>query len=155
MRGRIRRRLRLRDDRGQSFVEFTLILPMAVILILGVVDLGKAIAYSLDASHLANEGARFAVVNGCPGCNPAIPTALPNAIKNQAESAQLRNAASTQVCVSYPDGDGARGSRLKVTFAWSYDYIPILPVGNHHLDVTASSTMRIETDLPGTAACST
>ena len=155
MRGRIRRRLRLRDDRGQSFVEFTLILPMAVILILGVVDLGKAIAYSLDASHLANEGARFAVVNGCPGCNPTIPTALPNAIKNQAESAQLRNAASTQVCVSYPDGDGARGSRLKVTFAWSYDYIPILPVGNHHLDVTASSTMRIETDLPGTAACST
>jgi hypothetical protein len=153
MRGRIRRRLR--NDRGQSFVEFTLILPMAVILILGVVDLGKAIAYSLDASHLANEGARFAVVNGCPGCNPAIPTALPNAIKNQAESAQLRDAASTQVCVSYPDGNGGRGSQLKVTFAWSYDYIPILPVGNHHLDVKASSTMRIETDLPGTAACST
>jgi len=153
MRGFIRRRLR--DERGQSFVEFTLILPMALILILGVVDLGKAISYSLDASHLANEGARYAVVNGCPGCNPAIPTDLPNAIKNQAESLQLRNAATTHVCVSYPDRSGTKGNRLQVTFAWSYDYIPFLPVGNHHLDVTASSTMRIETDLPGTPACST
>jgi hypothetical protein len=148
-------RQRLRSDKGQSFVEFTLILPIALILILGVVDLGKAMAYSLDASHLANEGARYAVVKGCPGCNPNIPTALPTAIKNQAESLQLRNAASTHVCVAYPDGSGAIGNRLKVTFAWAYDFIPFLPVGNHHINVTASSTMRIETALPGTPACST
>jgi Flp pilus assembly protein TadG len=44
---------RLRDDRGQAFTEFTLILPIALVLIFGVIDLGKAISYWLDSGHLA------------------------------------------------------------------------------------------------------
>ena len=59
---------RLRGERGQSFVEFTLIIPIAMVLILGVVDLGKATSYWLDSSHLANEAARAAAVGSCPGC---------------------------------------------------------------------------------------
>src|SRR5437868_10432916 len=90
MRGKIMRRLK--GEKGQSFVEFTLVLPIALVLILGVVDLGRATSYWLDSSHLANDAARYAAVNSCPGCNPSNPFALPTAIKNRAETGQLQTA---------------------------------------------------------------
>lgn len=48
--------------RGQSLVEFTLILPVLVLILMGIVDLGRGIyAYNLVA-QAAREGARFASV---------------------------------------------------------------------------------------------
>src|SRR5438105_15914427 len=63
----LRRALRLgRDDRGVALTEMALVLPVLLLLILGMVDFGKAINYWIDDTHLANEGARMAVVNNNP-----------------------------------------------------------------------------------------
>src|SRR5438477_9560363 len=57
---------RLRQEDGTSLVEFALVLPLLLLLLLGMLDFGKAINYWLDDTHLANEGARFAAVDNWP-----------------------------------------------------------------------------------------
>ena len=57
-------RERLREERGQTFLEFALVLPLLLILIFGVIDLGKALGYKNDETNIANQAARLAVVSG-------------------------------------------------------------------------------------------
>src|SRR5438105_15110211 len=64
----LRQVLRLcRDERGVALTEMALVLPVLLLLILGMIDFGKAINYWIDDTHLANQGARLAVVNNNPG----------------------------------------------------------------------------------------
>lgn len=54
-----------RRDRtvGQSLVEFALILPILMILLLGILDFGRAIFAFNSVSNGARSGARVAIVN--------------------------------------------------------------------------------------------
>ena len=55
------------DERGTSLTEFALVLPVLLLLLLAMVDFGKAVNSWIDQTHLANEGARMAMVNNNPG----------------------------------------------------------------------------------------
>jgi Flp pilus assembly protein TadG len=59
--GRLGRRGR--DDRGQALVEFALLVPILLLLILGVVEFGRAWNAYQVITDAAREGARVAVVN--------------------------------------------------------------------------------------------
>src|SRR5512133_2417626 len=74
----------LRRDEGQALVELALILPLLVLLVIGVVDFGRALNIKNDETHLASEAARFAVVDSCTPCSPG--QKLNAAILAQAES---------------------------------------------------------------------
>jgi hypothetical protein len=70
-------------DTGQDLVEYAIVFPVLMMLLLGVFDLGRII-YSYNAiSNLAREGTRYAVVparrddvqdiaENCPGSNPIV-----------------------------------------------------------------------------------
>jgi Flp pilus assembly protein TadG len=47
-----------RNEAGAALVEFVLVLPLLLVLLLGMLDLGKAFNYWIDETHLAHEGAR-------------------------------------------------------------------------------------------------
>lgn len=49
--------------RGQSLVEFALVLPILLILLLGILDFGRAIFAYNSVSNGARSGARVAIVN--------------------------------------------------------------------------------------------
>ena len=49
--------------RGQSLVEFALVLPILLILMLGILDFGRAIFAYNSVSNGARSGARVAIVN--------------------------------------------------------------------------------------------
>src|SRR4051812_37982861 len=100
-RGASKRVRRLRDDRGTALVEFALVLPILLTLVLGILDFGKALNYWIDETHLANEAARWAVVNANPG-SPS--QSLQAYVRGQADTAELR--AGAQVCILNPDGRG-------------------------------------------------
>lgn len=51
------------SHRGQSMVEFALVLPVGLILLLGVFDIGRAVFLYNGLTNAAREGARLAVVN--------------------------------------------------------------------------------------------
>src|SRR5918911_5614288 len=76
-----------RDDRGVALTEMALVLPLLLLLILAMVDFGKAINYWIDNTHIANEGARLAVVNNNPGGSG---TTLQDYLRGQTSSAEER-----------------------------------------------------------------
>lgn len=50
-----------RDQRGQSLVEFALVVPILLLLVLGIMEFGRAYSTSLALQNAAREGARLAV----------------------------------------------------------------------------------------------
>src|SRR3954451_24649413 len=94
------------DERGVALVEFVLVLPMILLLLLGMIDVGKAVNYWNDETHLANEAARSAAVN-----RRIVPTELINeTVRNEADSAELRNGGTgsvsspgVQICIWFPN----------------------------------------------------
>ena len=79
-----------RNEAGAALVEFVLVLPLLLVLLLGMLDLGKAFNYWIDETHLAHEGARFAAVNK----NPGPGASLQESIKSQADSEELKEHAA-------------------------------------------------------------
>jgi len=59
-----------RKDRGASLVEFAMVAPFLLLLILGMVEFGWLFAQNLDVRHGAREGARLAAVNFPEGPPP-------------------------------------------------------------------------------------
>jgi Flp pilus assembly protein TadG len=57
-------------DRGASLVEFALVAPFLLLLILGMVEFGWLFAQNLDVRHGAREAARLAAVNFPEGPPP-------------------------------------------------------------------------------------
>ena len=146
-------RRRARGERGQAAVEFALVVPFICLLLLALVDFGKAVNYWLDANHLANEGARLAAVLGNqppPGGN------LETYIQQQAETNELRNGSGSvtgpaQVCVSFPNGAGI-GKPVTVTVNAHYKWIPFISAAT--FNISGSSTMRLEQLPTYGAGCS-
>src|SRR5437773_10650409 len=99
---------RLRCDRGTAIVEFSIVLPLLLLLLFGIVDFAKAWNYTNDMTHLANEGARLAAVDNNPGSGSG--KTLQQYIASQAESSELKNGAATSTaarglaCTHFPDG---------------------------------------------------
>lgn len=58
--------MRLRSERGQATVEFAIVLPMVLLVLVGLIAFGKAFNYWINLNHIANEGARWAVVDKVP-----------------------------------------------------------------------------------------
>ncbi len=58
------------DERGASLVEFALLAPLLLLLLLGMIEFGWLFAQNLDVRHGAREGARLAAVNFPEGPPP-------------------------------------------------------------------------------------
>lgn len=57
-----RRFVRFEEHRGQSLVEFALTLPILLLLIFGLVDLGRAVYINNALAEAARDGARYGSV---------------------------------------------------------------------------------------------
>ena len=139
---------RVRGERGAALVEFALILPVLALLLFGMLDFGKAFNYWIDETHLANEGARWAVVNK----NPASSGSLQNYIRQQATSNELRNGGTSsvsnpvQVCIEFPNGTSNVGDPVRVELTTTYRWLGVLAARMSVTQTTikGSSTMRLE-----------
>ena len=141
-------RRRLRGESGAAIVEFALILPFLVLMIVLILDFGRAFNIWINNTHLASEGARLAAVDNAPGGS------LQDYIRGKAGTRELREGGSRwvtdplEVCVN-PDGD-AVGDPVEVTVTASYHFLPIGSLGIDGLndlsdmDIHGSATMRRE-----------
>jgi hypothetical protein len=58
-------RLRRRDDAsGQSLAEFAIILPIFLLVVFGMIDIGRVVWATDNITNAAREGARFASIHG-------------------------------------------------------------------------------------------
>jgi len=83
---------------GVALVEFALVIPILLILLVGILDTGRAVNAYVTISNASREGARYASLN---------PTAAPSAIKSSAvlPHAQQLDGASINVSVTYSDSN--------------------------------------------------
>ena len=151
---------RLRDERGQALTEFAIALPLLLVLLIALIDFGKAINYWIDETHLANEGARWAAVNHNPGAGSG--QTLQQYILGQADSAELRgqkrgtqptaHAASVKICL-YKASDGTSettgsvGDTVVVRVTYNYNWIKFLVAKagiGPTTSITGKSAMRVE-----------
>jgi len=92
-----------RDTRGQSLVEFALVLPILMMLFMGIVYLGRAISVYQALGRAAREGARAALANTCATCGNAPNTVAANtAIDDALTAASLDYTAATVSITSNP-----------------------------------------------------
>jgi hypothetical protein len=148
------------DERGVALIEFVLVLPLVLLLLFGMIDFGKAFNYWNDETHLANEAARYAVVNQ----NPLGGSSLEAAVKNEADSGELRDGCNgcsipkPGITVSFcfvnhepgnpdPNAPDTRvGAPLRATVTSTYHWLGYLVGQGLPLTsgLTATATMRLE-----------
>jgi hypothetical protein len=143
-------RRRLTEERGIALTEFALILPLLMLLLLGMVDFGKAFTMWIDETHLANSAARYAAVNSAPTGACVTQPCLEANIKDQADTQELRD--TMEVCVEFPSGTGLKGEPVRVVvtgkaqfFTFLTGFVPGLD-GAGKKTLHASATMRLESD---------
>jgi Flp pilus assembly pilin Flp len=144
-------RRRLRGESGAAIVEFALILPFLCLMLVLMVDFGRAFNYWIDTTHLASEGARLAAVDS-KGPDPGTLQAY---IRSKADTPELRDGGTRwiddplEVCVNPGPGD-AVGDPVEVTVRTTYRFLPIgnLPIPGlsniNDMDIQGSATMRRE-----------
>lgn len=137
----------LADHKGTALVEFALILPVLALLLFGLLDFAKAFNYWNDETHLAAEGARWAVVNSNPAGGGQ---SLQQYLQQQADTSQLRGLAV--VCISFPTNSdtgtsGQVGDPVTVTVKSRYTWIPFVASKarlSPSTTITGSATERLE-----------
>ena len=133
---------KVRGESGQSAVEFALVVPILCVIVLAMVDFGKAMNYWLDLNHIASEGARKAAVNTFPTAGE-----YQTYLRSRLETTELKTggtesiptAATISICL--PDG-GDVGDPVTVRVAVDYRWIPFMSHTDWKLRGTA--TMRLE-----------
>jgi Flp pilus assembly protein TadG len=142
--------------RGQALVEFALVLPIFILVLVAIFDLGRAVFAYNTLTNAAREGARIAIVNQY---KPSIVARA----KQQTAIVEL-NDPSVQVDFYQVNADGTPNTSVPcalsqiavgcmATVSFEATYQPITPlIGNivfkNGVTFTASSTLSVEFSCP-------
>ena len=122
---------RAREDGGQASVELALVLPLVMILLLTVAQLGLLVRDQILVVHAAREAAREAAVD------PAA-----DAPRRAAVAGSTLDDSRLKVTTS---GRGGPGSRVRVEVAYHpSSAMPLVGAAVGNLTLRASTTMRVE-----------
>ena len=141
------------SERGQSLIEFALLLPLIFLLIVNVVNFGSYLYAAITVANAARAGAEYAMIGGAMASSPGSPTnaqvaavvtndiaSLPNASSLQVRVCKSNNGVETCTCMvgtcpgmagtpTDPENSGAAAA-LYVLAAVdaSYTYQPLIPL---------------------------
>jgi Flp pilus assembly protein TadG len=128
--------IRYRSQRGQAMVEFAIVAPILLLILMGIMQLGVVYNNWVTLTDAARAGARKAAV--CrTGCSPDATSATVTAVKN---SAADLNQASLGVTVTSSWLQGADAT-VTATYPWSINVMGVV-VGSGTM--TATTTERVE-----------
>jgi len=141
-------------ESGQALVEFALIVPLFLAIVVGIIQFGVALNFWLDMQRLANQGARSAAVNCGTGTNQCGSTTLEQYLGRKTTAnpgGQVisgGNDPTVEVCYvppSQPPPGGwvpDAGDAVRVSLNERYRLQAI--VGLAKIDLVAKATMRLE-----------
>lgn len=123
------------EEGAQSLVEFALLLPLFLLIVTGIFDVGRAVWQENSLAYAVREGTRYAIVHGAGG-NPVVgpcTNCLNPAANNLGNvvSAVTTNAVGVyniDVTIDYPDGDNQRNHRVTVDAT-----APFVPLPSQYL----------------------
>jgi Flp pilus assembly protein TadG len=155
---RMKKLLRIGSEAGQSAVEFAVILPLVIVVILALADFGRALFMYLEAEHAASDAARVVAVDTTPPSG----TTLQNYLKQQLVYGELGTGSgktagaqgAAKLCITFPGGTSDRGDPVNVKVSNTFNWVPggVIPGS---VTIAGSATMRIEQEPSYSAGCST
>jgi Flp pilus assembly protein TadG len=155
---------RVRQERGQALVEFAIVLPVLMLIIVGILYFGRYENYSNQVTQLAEEAARFAAVNspvGAPNLQAYILTQTPGELQTKAGDVTK----AVTVYIGCPTGSCAATSTnvnsVTACVTATVSYPSILGIGGATSTLVGRATMLIEasqtvanwTPTAGSAPC--
>ena len=131
-------------ESGQALVEFALIAPLFLLIVVGIIQFGIGLNYWLDLNRIANQGARWAVVNKYPGCdgNPLSTGCVSPTLAQHMESQAVSGGLDPEVFICYPGNDGAVGQPVTVTATHDFNFLAIMDLAP--ITLRGRATMRVE-----------
>lgn len=126
------------EQSGQSLVEFALLFPVLLLILLGAIDLGRAFNAYVTITNASREGARYGVTHPTDAAGITA--------RVQAESSGVVLTGITQECALPPPSTSfsagncataAKGDQIRVTVATSFEFLtlylfnlPNIPMSN-------------------------
>jgi len=109
---------------GQNLVEFSLVMMFLLMVVFGVLDLGRAFFSVITISNAAREGARY--LTNHPDDNLLSFAGTKTAVAEEAQGSMFNIQASDVqvICDDYDDEEGCdRGTAVRVTVDYQFDPI--------------------------------
>lgn len=124
-----------KNCKGQAVVEFALILPILMLILLGVVEFGRFYNASLMVNHASREGARVSALGG---------TTLE--VEQRVDTVMATFDADRITVTISPGGVKSRGDMVTVIVQYAID--PLTPligsITGTTLNLKADTVMRVE-----------
>ncbi len=118
---------------GQAMPEFTIVVLAIILIMLGIFEFGRLLYAYSAVSNAAQQGARYGILNKTDVTG----------MQNQAATSAIGlGLTSSNVAVSWPDGNSDRGNRLRVVV--TYLFQTDTPLITQSLTISSTSTMTIQ-----------
>ena len=125
-----------KSEKGQSMVEFALVLPLLLILLFGILEFGLIFNSYLTITHASREGARIASLGGTDA----------EVIARVNDVSAVLYPENLSVAVSPSQFSRDRGNSVTVTVTYRHQLIiPIIgSIIGDTVPVSGATTMRVE-----------
>jgi len=134
------KRLAKKRSHGQAIIEFTLLLPLIIIIVGGLTDLGLAFYISVGVENAVREGARVAVtVSPLLADDPTVKQVVKDRIPPAGQFA-LKSGYPTNTLPSSTTCEG----NVTVTAEGTYNSMFLQYIGFTNMTISRSTTMRYE-----------
>jgi len=134
----------LRDEKGQGLVELALVLPLLLLILLGIADLGRAFYYTVLITGAAREAAVYAAGN--PSADAAAVTQHACDASGLVAYGSACPASFAVTCIAVcPTNGGDSGIRVSYAFSLISAYLVDRVFNVNPL------VLRAEARFPGTA----
>lgn len=126
----------LKNEKGQSLIEFAILLPLLLLVLMGILEFGLMLNSYLSINNSAREGARLGIVDGS---NLEISELITNISPNL-------NSDNLEVNIIPLEGSRKSGDTLTVQVTYNYHVtIPIISnILNDVVVLKAKTSMRME-----------
>lgn len=143
-RPRARRRTRRPDRRGAAMIEFAIVLPVLVTIVLACIDFGRFAYTEINVTNAARVGAAYGSVHPYSALTLSqwqsnIRLVVANEMKNVHAYNQSLLTVPNPVVTT--DSDGQKRVRVDVTYP--FDMLVTWPFLPHHVAIKRTTEMRI------------
>ncbi|KOA19235.1 TadE-like protein [Clostridium homopropionicum DSM 5847] len=126
----------IKNQKGQALVEFAIVLPILLMLVMGIIQFGMMLNSYLAIENASREGARAGIVGSTDAEIESLIIA----------SSPSLNPADLTVSLTPSEANRRSGDTLTVTVTYNYKFtIPIISsLFNNGKMITGQTSMRIE-----------
>jgi Flp pilus assembly protein TadG len=129
------------DERGAAAVEFALVAPLLLLMVLGIAEFGRAYHVQTTLSQAAREGVRVMVLQNDPAAAVAATT---EAAEKAGASTQILTNMTVKVEPSDCESSGTTAETATVTVIYWLPFISKLfdPLFGPEVELTGTGVMR-------------